>query len=424
MAMTSDPLVTSAELLQKAVAGDAGWNRLRAIVTDPQRHGGPELREQIPEQLAQRRLELVRSKYKPGRKLTAYYRVTKARRTAGTHLAVSWLADGRVRSLRFPVDPDMPQLTRLSDPAVLAALVETFHGPSYARRLPVVQTLRYRPGQRHVLVARSTCRPPVYVKTDRAGSGARAVPVARFLAAALERECPHDRVAEPLGYATHDKAALWWGANGRLATTRIADDRGGAALAALVGRVARVIHDSPKADSTPPGPEFLGVHDIDVEAEVTLRAGEHIVALLPSVGTVYRRLVDGVLAELDRLPEEPVTLVHGDLKLDNLLVDHGALRVLDLDRARWAEPAHDLAKFLADLRWSSRPAHIATLEAAFRAGYGECDPGRWARAELLASLVQVRLAARRVALHDRDWPVRVRIQVARAGESFTRARRA
>ena len=403
---------SSPGLVRVAVDGHGGWRPVQAIVTDPMGRGG--LRDRLPPGL----LELVRSKYKPGRKLTAYYRAAgPADEGAGENVAVSWLVDGQVRVLRSPADPSMPQLARLSNPATLATLLETFTGPSYSR--PVVRAVRYRPGQRHVLVAQGPRGPAVYVKTDRDDSGARAVPAARFFAAALERRSISARVAEPLGHASQERASLWWQAPGRPATALVAKGRTAAPVAALAGRVARVIHDSPTAGTAP---DALGLRDVQAEAAAALRAGEHITALLPAVGRTYRGLVGVVLDELDRLPGEPVTLVHGDLKADNLLVDGDLLSVLDLDRVRWAEPALDLGKFLADLCWWSPAADAAALQEAFRAGYGACDPVRWARAELLAALFLLELAARRAVLHDGGWQLVVRGRVLRAVDTFSLAR--
>lgn len=410
----------SPECLQAAVEGRAGWRVVQSVLTDPLRHGGTDLLDQLPRALEGRRLQLVRSKYKPGRKLTAYYRTGGTEELLGEDLAVSWQVDGRVRVLQFPADPDLPQLARLSDPAELAAVVETLCGSAYP--LPVIRTVRYRPGQRHVLQARCSPGPTVYVKTDRDDSGARAVPVARFLTTALRRRCTNVRVAQPLGHAAPERASLWWQSPGVPASAVVSRGRGGESVASLAGRVARAIHDCPADDAAPPGPAVLGRHDVHAEAAATLRAGEHISALLPSVGRTYGLLVAVLLDELSRQPAERATLIHGDLKADNLLVDGELVRVLDVDRARWAEPALDLGKFLADLRWWSPSARAAALEAAFRDGYGSCDPRRWARAELLASLLQLKLAARRAVLHEGRWQLRVHGQVVGAVEAFARTR--
>lgn len=419
MAWPAAPALSPPELLVgAAVDGTAGWRAVRSVLTDPMHHGAGRLLappDRGPHPLG---FELVRSKLKPGRKLTAYYR-PRAAGPVSAHVAVSWSSDGRVSLLRFPADPAMPQLARLSDGAGLAALVESFHSP-LAGPVPEVHVVRYQPGQRHVLLARSARWPAVYVKTDRDDRGASAVPLAGILAAALARSCPSACVAEPLGHAPAERASLWWRAPGRSVAILVAHGRSAAPLAAQAGRAARAIHDAGTSSvRLPPVP----VHDARAEAAATQRAGEHIGALLPSLGRGYQRLVADVIEALDRFPGEPPTLVHGDLKAENLLADGHRLRLLDLDRVCLAEPAHDLGKFLADLRWWTPAADVATLEAAFRDGYGACDPLRWRRAELLAVLLQLRLVARRAPLHDSRWPVLVRDRTRRAVAAFDLARR-
>ena len=65
-------------------------------------------------------LTLLRSKFKPGRKLSAYYRRGPGDGTAAEYLAVSCAsgaADGDTGAVTvqvFPDDPAMPQLARLS----------------------------------------------------------------------------------------------------------------------------------------------------------------------------------------------------------------------------------------------------------------------------------------------------------------------
>ncbi|MGH8965550.1 MAG: hypothetical protein ACRDXB_09525, partial [Actinomycetes bacterium] len=64
------------------------------------------------------------------------------------------------------------------------------------------------------------------------------------------------------------------------------------------------------------------------------------------------------------------------------------------------------------------------LTRAFRAGYGDCDPVRWARAEVLAALFRLKLAARRCCVHDVDWEAQVRVRVTEAGAAQRLARSA
>ena len=56
------------------------------------------------------------------------------------------------------------------------------------------------------------------------------------------------------------------------------------------------------------------------EAHETLRAGEHVRALLPDVGRTFDQGVADVVEGLDRIPEEAAVVSHGDFKSDNLVV--------------------------------------------------------------------------------------------------------
>jgi hypothetical protein len=49
-----------------------------------------------------------------------------------------------------------------------------------------------------------------------------------------------------------------------------------------------------------------------------------------------------------------------------------------------------------------------------RPGHGPCDPARWSRAELWAVFFDLKIAARRCALHEPHWAAQVtgRVQAA------------
>lgn len=403
------------EQIAATVLGRGGHDAVASMVTDPVSHGVAGL---LAAALPDRPLwtvELVRSKYKPPRKLTGYYVATGPDGRGRRHLAVSWRADGRIDLLTAPDDPNMPHLAALTDPKRLGTLVTGLSVRTPPPPVPVVETVRYRPGQRHVLLARYIDAPSVHVKTDREGSGARAVPVARLLDEVVGRATASVAVANPIGYLPAIRTALWWHAAGRPVAPLLGAGAAAAPVVEEVGRAARAVHEVSAAIGSNPALDHLPRRDVRSEALATLRAGEHITALLPDVGSVYMAMVAAVVDGLDQLPAEAPSLVHGDLKADNLLLDEDRLRVLDLDRTCWAEPAVDLGKFLADLRWWS-PSGLASasLEVAFHAGYGPCDPLRWARAELLATMLELKLAARRCPVHDARWPTLVEDRIMRA----------
>ena len=176
---------------------------------------------------------------------------------------------------------------------------------------------------------------------------------------------------------------------------------------ALVGRAARVLHDEARAALGPSIVDRLPDHDLASEVRSTLRAGEHVRALLPEVGRQFDDVAAGVVRALEGVEGHPACFLHGDLKSDNLLVDDGRVRVLDLDRVCLGDAALDLGKLLADLRWcaGSEP-RAQRLQAALRDGYGPAADDRWARAGLLTALFALKFAARRCAVHDPEWESR------------------
>src|ERR1700730_1627283 len=134
------------------------------------------------------------------------------------------------------------------------------------------------------------------------------------------------------------------------------------------------------------------------------RRRSHARARSTTVGDAQRIIEDGA-RQLDRLDAEDATLVHGDIKADHLLAGPDGVAVLDTDRCARADPALDLGKLIADLRWwawaTGRP-HFGSAETALLAGYGS-EGSRVERARLYAALWLVKIAARRVSVAWRDW---------------------
>src|SRR5688572_695158 len=133
---------------------------------------------------------LTRAKFKPGRKLSAYF-TFPALDAAGkvsdsVHLAVTWqntldganAADGRdqlqeeanqaglmpvqrelwkdlfdqgIKLQIWPFDPKFPHLVRLGSPAYAAGMLASLGITHDLKKSPVITPIRYRPGERHVL---------------------------------------------------------------------------------------------------------------------------------------------------------------------------------------------------------------------------------------------------------------------------------
>src|SRR5439155_433482 len=97
----------------------------------------------------------------------------------------------------------------------------------------------------------------------------------------------------------------------------------------------------------------VAAEDFAAEVEGVARASEHICALLPRTGAVITETLERARAVHDRLPREAPTFTHGDFKADHVWVSRDGLTLLDFGSCGIGDPARDVGKFLADLRWWS-----------------------------------------------------------------------
>jgi aminoglycoside phosphotransferase len=437
--------------------GQLGVNGIADLVHNPMQHGLADLLAQcVPggEQLCS--TKLLRTKYKPGRKLTAYYWLHVSAEVRP--IALSWYAEsqpatldaadlqdraaprhlvapfvrltartesGQIGLLIAPIDPQMPQLMRLNDHSHLAGMLTNLTSDSAP--LPEatrIEAVRYRPGQRHVLHISSAPDPhkAALIKIDRDNHGAQAVRFAQAVGPLLSEHSPHTSLVSPLGYSVEDQAAVWRGIAGTTMSHEVRDPAQAARLFSLIGKAVRVLHrlDCQTTTDDMTASQLSAPHLARTELASTLGAGEHLTALMPTLGARYRLLAMEVLERLEDLPEEELRLAHGDLKCDNILTAGDRIYLLDLDRTGLAEPAMDLGKLLADLRWWGQhySVDVAGLVRKFLEGYGPCDAARISRARLIAVLYQLKLAARRTPVHTTDWGTQVTRQVDEAAASL------
>lgn len=401
-------------------------------------------------------LHLVRAKLKPGRKLSAEYEVLLPSAAVERRIAVTWVAggatpparavvaeaearrrrvlapfarswctsdEGRMSLSVAPVDAGFPQLVRLHDRRhVLDALRGTGAaatlGAATSRDL-TVRTVRYRPGQRHVLrISTGPAGPAWFAKVYRDDTGRDAVAAAAGTAAALA-VAGADAGAASSGagiYLPADRVAVWPEVTGLtlaelLVVAGPAQDEAVRGLGALLrdaGAALRCVHD------TPPAPGLATCPDALAHATTTLRTAEVVDALLPDVGARLRAGVARAVESLATSPHEAPTTLHGDYKCDNLVAGEAGVHLLDFDRSGCGDPAADIGNFLADLRWRSDGdgAGAAARQEAFLSGYGATAPERLARARVYEGLFLLRMAARRVPLHAPGLDERVASAVA------------
>jgi Phosphotransferase enzyme family len=403
-------------------------------------------------------LHLVRAKLKPGRKLTAEYDVLLPAAAVERRVAVTWVTsgatapgpavvaeadarrrrvlapftrswwssdDGRASLSLAPVDGAFPQLVRLHDRRYV---LDRLRATGLARdavgagiRDVAVRTVRYRPGQRHVLrIGLGAGGPAWFAKVYRDDTGRHAVTAAARSTAALAAAggAPAAASSGAGAYLAEDRVAVWPEVAGlTLAELLVlagpgaggADgDLGG--LLRTAGAALRCLHDTAPATGLPSCPDAV------THVATTLRTAEVVDALLPVAGALVRAGAARALEALATLPGEAPTTVHGDFKSDNILAGMAGVHLLDFDRSGCGDPAVDIGNFLADLRWHSDGdgAGAAALQEAFLAGYGSTAPARLARARVYDGLFLLRMAARRypVSAPDREHEVTRAIEVA------------
>ena len=397
---------------------------------------------------------LRRVKLKPGRKLTVHYdawvraggteikrpvvavwdrgdgRIDRDPRAAA--LEAQAVADGLAAPFRglfarlpawnasvqvSPLDARLPQLVHLSDPRHVAAML--------AGRLPQasgvgyrISTIRYRPGERHVLryePVPARVAPAVFAKLSRREADvARAFRVYTGVADQLDAVGGGTRAVRPLGALADDGVILFPAVAGRpLSTLLRLRDHGVSRHLQQAARALRTLHSAPAALA-----EAVAAPDFAAEVEGVARASEHICTLLPRTGAVITATLERARAVHDRLPREVPTFTHGDFKADHVWVSRGGLTLLDFGSCGIGDPARDVGKFLADLRWWSAVSGrgSASARAAFRAAYGaEGSEARLLRAHVYEALFLLVFAAHRVPLYHPGWAQRSARLVQRAG---------
>jgi aminoglycoside phosphotransferase (APT) family kinase protein len=108
----------------------------------------------------------------------------------------------------------------------------------------------------------------------------------------------------------------------------------------------------------------------------------------------------------ERLGAGTAVLTHGDYKADHLLATPERLTVIDFDTCALADPALDLGKLMADLRWwaaSGRPVDPDRAAKHLLDGYGPAGQELLLRARLFEAVVLAKLTVRRVRVSDPDW---------------------
>jgi thiamine kinase-like enzyme len=411
-------------------------------------------------------LDLTRAKFKPERKLSAYFTFpamdAEGNARYPVHLAAAWQRDldGKnqddgwhqiqdeankaglmpvqrelwrdvpeqgLRLQVWPFDPKFPQLVRLGNPAYVAGIFLTLGITDGLEREPVITPIRYRPKERHVLRYEMDSgehvrggERPLYAKLYSNGQdAARAFGVANRVVDWLDANNVGLQGNRPRAISQEDAVIFYPHANGIPLSRQLHRSRRWLAKQLhIIGRGLVILHNGPEALQSD-----LKQNDFTKEAKVVRRASEHIQVLLPDIYQNILKVVGRAEEHYSGLPQEKPTFTHADFKSDHLLTTSQGLTLIDFDTCTLTDPALDLGKFLADLEWWFTLRGISGVEEAqaeLLKGYSvgnESDQvlhERLQRANLFHVLILVKIVARRVPIAEKDWASRTEQLIERA----------
>jgi len=455
---------------EEILSGKAGLDGIQQLIHGPSSRSllRREAQAMLKEDYRAGPFHLTRVKFKPGRKLSAYF-TFPALNSVGeashlVHLAAAWQAnlDGNpqvdsrtqlqeeaeqnglmpvqralwreipTRGLKlemWPFDPEFSQLVRLGNPAYVARMLPSLGLAHDLKQLPVITPIRYRPKERHVLryeippsSTESGTGQRLYAKLySDAEDAARAFGVANRVVDWLTANPVGIQGNRPEALSEGDCVILYGHASGIPLSHQLHRSRRWlSAQLQTIGRGLAVLHRGP--DTLQAG---LRQNDFTKEAKVVKRASEHIQVLLPETYNKIVETVEKAQEQYSHLPQEAPTFTHSDFKSDHLLVTPKGLTLIDFDTCTLTDPALDIGKFLADLEWWFTLKGVSGVEEAQAEllkgylGQGELDQTiqeRLRRAKLFYVLILVKIVVRRVPLYKKEWASTTARMIERAAQ--------
>jgi Ser/Thr protein kinase RdoA (MazF antagonist) len=324
---------------------------------------------------------IERVKYRPGRSALVLYRLSLEENFPETLVYATVYPSG-VALRAFPEDRKLPGLRLLADPARLRAEVLPDALDCSVSRVSYFPEHAYTARVVAHLAGGREC--PLYAKTQFTARGERTFALLQDL------HKKNLRCARPLLYHAASATLVQEAVPGSTAESLAVQGRFSGALAARVGGGVAALHGAP-VDALAP-----------IDARTCLTRLQEVVRVLGAVLPPAAAQARKVLGQLEKRPPPavaPATL-HGDLHLNNILIDSGRVALVDLDDLCRGPAELELGSFVAALAYRAalhgdRAMHQETVEH-FLAGYAE-------HAQRAVSIEHVHWYAAAALIHERAW---------------------
>ncbi|PCJ14701.1 MAG: hypothetical protein COB10_03185 [Planctomycetota bacterium] len=310
-----------------------------------------------------------------------------------------------VVGLPFPNDPEIPELRRIYEPDRFRRLALGFlpdqSGGRWRlqRSLTKFRLLAYKPGRRAVLKAKLKFRHldqdlkeriRLHLKVEKKQSAGQSIRQAREISKATA-QCKLFRTPRFLGAASNGSLyAHQWSSGSRIDLSSEDLPR----ILEGIGSAIAEFHALP-LELRPLSPPQLMIDEVNIIRSDLSR-------LVPQHETEIGDTCDALISVLPDLSLQPSSLLHGDLHLNQILIERDRPLLVDFDRAGRGYSCLDIGSFLEDLhsRGVTREA-----QAAFEDGYscGSGNPVASDHVMIGRGMALLRRACEPLRELDPDW---------------------
>lgn len=258
-----------------------------------------------------------------------------------------------VVGLPFPNDPEIPELRRIYEPdrfrRLALELVQDRSSDEWRlqRSLTKFRLLAYKPGRRAVLRAKlkfrhltedQKIRIRLHLKVEKKATAQMSIKQAQQISSSTT-DCKNFQTPQFLGAASNGSlfAHEWCDGKSIFTSGENLTD-----VLKTLGTAVAEFHSLPLEINSHVPPQLM-------LEEVKILAAD-LTRLIPGCGSDIQSITDELMRQIPILSSLPSSLLHGDLHLDQFLINKGMPIIVDFDRAGRGYACLDIGSLLEDLR--------------------------------------------------------------------------